>query len=360
MSASPPHLPDPRRGRAETPAAFIRAIVLAYRKYGRDPCPALTRCGIAHETLVAEDGRVTAAQMELMSWYAMRELDDEALGWFSRPLPWGSYGLLCRASLAAPTLRVALKRWCRHHRLLTPDLGIELHEAGGRAEIRLAEQTALGGMRELCLVTSLRYVLGYACWVVDSRIPLLAAGFPYPAPEHAAVYEHLFCHDVRFAAPGAWVRFDAHYLDLVPCRDEAALQTMLQRALLLTVRQYRRDRLLVETLRTEIRRHLDLDQTADTLAARLNLSVRSLHRQLREEGATLQGLKDDIRREQAVHLLRRTHQPIKQIAYAVGYRNEKSFIRAFRSWTGSAPGTLRAGGSDGRLQQEKSPPGDGP
>ena len=28
----------------------------------------------------------------------MQELDDEALGWFNRRLPWGSYGMLARAS----------------------------------------------------------------------------------------------------------------------------------------------------------------------------------------------------------------------------------------------------------------------
>ena len=42
-------------------------------------------------------------------------------------------------------------------------------------------------------------------------------------------------------------------------------------------------------------------------------------------------------------LLRRTERPIKQIAQAVGFRNEKSFSRAFRSWTGSAPTAYRSG-----------------
>ncbi|RYF63016.1 MAG: AraC family transcriptional regulator, partial [Comamonadaceae bacterium] len=31
----------------------------------------------------------------------------------------------------------------------------------------------------------------------------------------------------------------------------------------------------------------------------------------------------------------------KQIALAVGFRNEKSFSRAFRQWTGMAPGAWR-------------------
>ena len=91
-------------GRAATPIAFIRAIVTGYRRMGMDPASALAQAQIPPALLDAADARVTAAQMEVMSGLAMQALDDEALGWFSRRLPWGSYGMLCRASLTAPTL----------------------------------------------------------------------------------------------------------------------------------------------------------------------------------------------------------------------------------------------------------------
>ncbi|RZI38061.1 AraC family transcriptional regulator, partial [Herbaspirillum sp. HC18] len=96
--------------RAVTPAAFVRGVVAAYAHYGRDPAEALSRGQVAPELLNAPDARVTAAQFEALAGHAMRELDDEALGWFSRRLPWGTYGMLCRASIIAPTLEVALKR----------------------------------------------------------------------------------------------------------------------------------------------------------------------------------------------------------------------------------------------------------
>jgi len=38
---------------------------------------------------------------------------------------------------------------------------------------------------------------------------------------------------------------------------------------------------------------------------------------------------------------RRTQRPIKQVAQAVGFVNEKSFIRAFKAWTGRSPGEWR-------------------
>jgi AraC-like DNA-binding protein len=80
---------------------------------------------------------------------------------------------------------------------------------------------------------------------------------------------------------------------------------------------------------------------AAALAAVLGLSVRTLHRQLREEGTSLQSLKDEVRQDQACEWLQRSDMPIKQIAEKVGFRNEKSFIRAFKAWTGQSPAAWR-------------------
>ena len=128
-------------------------------------------------------------------------------------------------------------------------------------------------------------------------------------------------------------------------RDEKALQTMLQRALPLTVLQYRRDRLLVHSVAQLLAAQPAAAHTAEDVAAQLNTSVRTLHRQLKEEGVSLQRLKNAARREHAIRLLLQTGKPVKQIATAVGFDSEKSFARAFREWTGVAPSAYRTAGS---------------
>ncbi|MGP1681069.1 MAG: AraC family transcriptional regulator, partial [Giesbergeria sp.] len=178
--------------RAETPVAFVRAIVQAYAQRGLDPRRALQHAHIEPELLAQPGGRITALQMERISDAAMRELDDEALGWFGRRLPWGSYGMLARASISAPHLELALSRWCRHHGLLTQDVRLELSVEGGMAHLALHEAQDLGLLREFCHVSLLRNALGVACWLVDSRVPLLAADFAFKAPPHADAYPVLF------------------------------------------------------------------------------------------------------------------------------------------------------------------------
>lgn len=324
--------------RAATPMAFVRAMVLAYDKYGKDPASALRQAGISRRQLQRVDACITSAQMETFSGSAMQELDDEALGWFSQPLPWGSYGMLCRASVTSPDLGVALKRWCRHHRLLTRDVLLTLTIAEPYADLEVVEQVALDPrMRELCLLSLLRYVHGFACWAVDSRISVVESRYPHPAPRHAAAYRLFFPGPVRFDARRAGLRFATRYLALPLRRDEAAMRGMLRRALPLTVRQYRRDRLLVPRVRELILEN----PTAASLADALNLSVRTLHRQLRAEHTTLQALKDRVRCDRASELLLRTPRQIKQVARAVGFDSEKSFARAFKEWTGETPAEFR-------------------
>ena len=327
---------------AATPMALARDIVAAYRRYGQDPGRALRLAQITPASLQLAGGRITARQMEVLSAAAMQELDDEALGAFSRRLPWGSYGMVARAALSSPDLGVALKRWCRYHALLTGDIRLELVVAGAGAAVVIEENVDLGPAREFGLVSVLRNIHGLACWYIDSRIALQGARFPFPAPPHADAFKLMFPGPLRFGAAKAEIRFDARYLALPLRRDEKALRQMLQRAVPLMVLQYRRDRLLVQQVRQALAAHPAETHSADGLAGLLNMSVRTLHRQLKEEGASLQQLKDEVRCERAKELLYRSGKPVKQVAAATGFRNEKSFIRAFRVWTGVGPAEFRS------------------
>ena len=320
--------------------AFVRCIVAAFEHQGQSPALALKLAQITPFQLRTANACITARQMEVLSGAAMRALDDEALGAFSRRLPWGSYGMLARASLTAPTLGIALQRWCRHHALLANDITLRVQTSGNQAVITIEERSP-GRVGEFGLVHVLRNIHGLACWYVDSRIALQGARFPFEAPPHAQVYALLFPAPIQFNAAQAEISFDARYLALPLRRNEAALQLMLKRALPLTVLQYRRDRLLVQQVRQALTSSALQSHNAVTLAATLNLSPRSLHRQLQEEGATLQQLKDEVHFDLAKELLLKTPKPIKQVAATCGFRNEKSFIRAFRGWSGTPPVEFR-------------------
>lgn len=334
--------PSPKSAHlAVTPMAYARSMANALKTAGIDAHEALQAAQITPQQLQRRGARITAAQMETLSARCMQLLDDEALGWFERRLPWGSYGMLARASLSAPDLQVALKRWCRHHGLLTQAVALHLQQNDDVATLTLEAPGLSPESLEFAVVTLLRNVLGFASWIIDSRIALRAAEFAFAAPEHAEAYAVLFPCPVHFDASAHRLHFDARYLRLAPCRSEDDARTMLQRALPLTVHHYRRDRLLVSQVRQLLQQQPETMRDAASIAHALAMSERSLHRQLHAEGSSLQNLKDQVRRQLACELLQRSTKPLKQIADAVGFRNEKSFIRAFRQWTGVTPQAWR-------------------
>ena len=323
--------------------AFVQAILRAYAAQNKSPAKALEFAQITPSQAKKTSAHITALQMERISSFAMHELNDEVLGCLSRQLPWGTYGMLVRASLTSPTLGVALKRWCRHHGLVADDIELSVEERDGKAHIRLRELKDLGEQREFGVLSVLRNLYGVACWLVDSRITLEQVHFAFEAPAHQAVYPLMFQGPVLFgsATPISELVMNASYLALPLRRDEAALQRMLETALTLTVLQYRKDRLLLTQVKQALAMYPQDTHSAEDLAPLLNLSPRSLHRQLKEEGTSLQVLKDEVRHERAIELLQRTRKPIKQVAESAGFQNEKSFIRAFKQWTGQTPAAFR-------------------
>ena len=323
--------------------AFVQAILRAYAAQNKSPAKALEFAQITPSQAKKTSAHITALQMERISSFAMHELNDEVLGCLSRKLPWGTYGMLVRASLTSPTLGVALKRWCRHHGLVADDIELSVEERDGKAHIRLRELKDLGEQREFGVLSILRNLYGVACWLIDSRITLEQVHFAFEAPAHQAVYPLMFQGSVLFgsAMPISELVMNVSYLALPLRRDEAALQRMLETALTLTVLQYRKDRLLLTQVKQALAMYPQDTHSAEDLAPLLNLSPRSLHRQLKEEGTSLQVLKDEVRHERAIELLQRTRKPIKQVAESAGFQNEKSFIRAFKQWTGQTPAALR-------------------
>lgn len=336
---------------AATPMAFVRSMVTGAERLGHDPRQALAASHIPKDVLQQIDARITAEQMERLSSQLMREMDDEGLGWFARRLPWGSYGMLARASITAPDLGLAIRRWCRHHALLTTEVELQLsYLSSDIACLTLTETNPgswlQGEMREFCHVSLLRNLLGLSSWLADSRLVLSQAEFSFAPPPHADAYGVLFPTQCIFNRPCTRLQFSASYLQLPLRRDENALNLMLLRALPLTVRRYRKDRLLAERVRLTLKANPQAMRKVSQVADLLNVSARTLHRQLREQGTTLQTIKNDVRIELANELLLRTHMPIKRIALAIGFDNDKSFIRAYRNLTGATPETRRRQGSD--------------
>ena len=80
---------------------------------------------------------------------------------------------------------------------------------------------------------------------------------------------------------------------------------------------------------------------ADSVANALNMSVRTLHRRLTEDGTSFQDLKDRFRENLARHYLSRQELSVDSVSAIMGFQDNSAFYRSFKKWTGLSPGQYR-------------------
>ena len=81
--------------------------------------------------------------------------------------------------------------------------------------------------------------------------------------------------------------------------------------------------------------------TQENVANQLNLSIRNLHRRLKEAGTTYQAILDDSREALALNLIKDLDTPLYEISFLGGFTEPSAFYKAFRRWTGKRPGDYR-------------------
>lgn len=94
------------------------------------------------------------------------------------------------------------------------------------------------------------------------------------------------------------------------------------------------------------------EPSVDAVADALRVSTRTLQRRLTQAGTTFERELDRVRMERARALVAEGVR-LRAIAASLGYAHVRSFLRAFRRWTGTTPSAFRARASESDL-----PPGD--
>ncbi|MCI0505709.1 MAG: AraC family transcriptional regulator [Gammaproteobacteria bacterium] len=81
--------------------------------------------------------------------------------------------------------------------------------------------------------------------------------------------------------------------------------------------------------------------TEEKIASLLNLSVRSMQRKLKEEGASFKELLNQTRQELADQYIENSRLSINEITYLLGFSDPANFSRAFKRWHGVSPSQYR-------------------
>ncbi|SFC18342.1 transcriptional regulator, AraC family [Marinospirillum celere] len=291
-------------------------------------------------------GRVTVEQFACLYRLLVNAYDDETPGFFSRPLRGGTLKFLCMGLLDAPSLHVALHRYCQYFRVLLDDVSYQLVIEGEHASICFIEKTQLRGERVLVNELMLKLVHGIASWLISEKILPEKVSCAYPRPQHSAEYLYFYPGEVEFDQPWTALSFDREVLRKPIRQTRKNLSAFLRQAPAEWIFTTFDERLFSHRVRDYLSSH-HLGNSVQVAAQALHLSTRTLSRRLAEEGTSFQAIKDEVRRDQAIQELAAGQQSLVSLAEQLGFEDLPSFNRAFKKWTGSTPGAYRRGQQPG-------------
>lgn len=170
---------------------------------------------------------------------------------------------------------------------------------------------------------------------------LLSLNISFPLPSNIKVYEEFFGITPTFNRSSHVAVMDRAIMERpLLLSNELALHMAEAQC-----RQLLDSRKSLSGLSSKVRDQLmstaGFIPTMASVAAKLNMTPRTLRRRLEEEGTTFIQLREDVRQALAEQYLTLPHQSIDQISEWLGYSEPTSFINAYKRWKGQTPHAFR-------------------
>lgn len=322
--------------------AQVTQILQGARGKGVDCERLLQRAGIAPTLLGSPLARVTQTQYATLVRHLTRATRDELWGLCAHPVPLGSFATGCRLLVRCETLGQALREGSRYAHQVLRDFNVHLQVSDGQATLRIASKGDSSAALEYAQRSFMFFSFGLACWLVARRVPLQEVVYDRRVDVLRSDASRLFQAPVSPARGWMGLRFEARWLDLPVVQSTESLEGFLRQVPGDLLVKYRDHTSLTERIRRVLRRHLHEElPSLEAVSASLAMTPQTLRRRLQREGQGFQAIKDSLRRDVAVEYLSRPDLTLIEIAERLGYSEASTFHRAFKAWTGLAPGAYR-------------------
>lgn len=323
---------------------FLHLLALAIADTGLTPTDVVASAGLTQQALATRGARIPIG--------AIRAAWDRAAALTGNP----ALGLQCAARLEFGALDVldylvgasqncgeAFARFVKFLPLLSNAGDISFSVGPQRAHLRHFARDANPQISELFLALVVqrgRHVFG-----PDFRP--LSVSFMHARSGAAAAYDAAFGGQVKFAQPINELVFDRAQLAMTGRQPDPTLVAILEaqaafalHALPLPSEGGGRDDFLLAVRRLLQGGLATGDFSLTMLADRMEMSVRSIQRHLRQLGLSHRNLVQEVRTQSAQQAVA-TDVGTKEISRVLGYSSPTAFHRAFKRWNGTTPGQAR-------------------
>lgn len=271
--------------------------------------------------------------------------NDEAAGFLSRPMPLGSFAMMCHALISSPTLGEALERLCRFSKVLSDDLSYHLVKGSNSTELEIRFRNNRKLQPDFFLVSVATIAYRLASWLVAKPLLLDGAEFEFRQPNYHQQLALIFSTEVGYQKTSTKLIFPAVSLQLPVRQTNDTLAQFLTHAPASLLTQFKRHDSYTARVRRLLETAIDHNESLDDLsfarvAYELSIAEHTLRRRLREESHSYQELLDNFRRTLAVRWVLSERYPITTISEKLGFSETAAFSRAFKRWTGQSPSTF--------------------
>jgi AraC-like DNA-binding protein len=195
-------------------------------------------------------------------------------------------------------------------------------------------------LHELLLFNTHRF----GSWLVQEHLPVQLVQLSYAPQAPALDYHHMFLgNPFEFEKPHSQLVLSRTLLEKRITQNEASLRHFLRHPALIMLTQEYAITSWTSQVRDRVRRQLREVPELGEVATALDMHPQTLRRRLAAEGTTFKDIKNQVRRDTALHFLGKQGLSIEEISHRAGFSESSAFIRAFKGWTGVTPYTYRKG-----------------
>ena len=250
-------------------------------------------------------------------------------------------GILALGLLAAPTLGDAIRVSLRFPQ--RAGYLVHIHEEVHGEVSQLVVEPFLGDqdLQEFLVDLTFTAMVMLRRRVTGTQYKPKSVEFVRPARSNRARQVSFFGCPVRFGCARNVLSTSAEQLLVdLPWANPMAYN-LSSRLLQREFEQLDQMSILGRSVERAVRKSLPRVAALAEVAASMNVSERTLRRQLADAGLSYRMLLDDSRKSRALDLMAGGHRSIAQVAEAVGFAHAQAFARAFLRWTGQTPTAIR-------------------
>jgi len=311
---------------------------------GLDPIDLMRKNRISPRLLLEDSARISIERFADLQTNTMQAMGDEALGYMSRKIPIGAWSMMCQAVISSETLGQAINRYCRFYQLF--DFGTQPHLefVNESARIRLREIDTPTADNQYIQEMTLFFAHRFCSWLAQEHLPAQEVELNYTAVASSTDYRHMFlASPITFEAEHCALVFSPAVLEKRVLQIEQSMRHFLLHPVLHMLTQYYDRSSWTSQVRELARRQLTSMPELNDVGEQLGIHPQTLRRRLSAEGTTFKEIKNQLRRDTALHFLGKQGLSIEEIAHRAGFSESSAFIRAFKVWTGVTPYTYRKG-----------------